>query len=509
MADQRSRPATPRKGDWRHKATTVSGSSAGTSGRGKKMFALLAVILALGGAVVGLMFVIGTFHPPVFLSLPISEYRDRRFPPNPFADLDAKSLHAHIHGEGSEVAHNSQENDLLRQKLKDLSARNDRALVIHISSLALCQDGKVFLLPADADVDRPDTWLPLGDVLQAVQASPSKRKLLILDIMKPLADPRMGVIRNEVAERVAQAVREMGELSFWIYCACAPGQVSLASEDLRQSVFGYYLTMGLRGRADNHGPSAKADSRVTVKELADYVSTKVDRWAVANRATRQTPLLLGSGEDFELSLSEKDLDPPLDDPPDAYPALLLDGWKLRDEWLKNGGLHQAPHVIRNLEGMLLWAERRWRAGFDFDRVRDNPITDLRRYQDQMAQTRTGDAPHSRSLALAVAVGKPDTFDQIVDELKDLANEAEQAANAKDPTMARQDLFKKVDPWVKKLEKTPLIIAEAAYVAALADPRFEKVSFLDKVVGRIPPRPPFAETVLLQRLAAIDPKKWPA
>jgi hypothetical protein len=81
--------------------------------------------------------------------------------------------------------------------------------------------------------------------------------------------------------------------------------------------------------------------------------------------------------------------------------------------------------------------------------------------------------------------------------------------AKEPALARQDLAKKVDPWAKKLEKTPLILAEAAFEVALADPRFEKVRFLDELVGRIQPRPQYAETVGLLRLAAYDAKKWPA
>jgi serine/threonine protein kinase len=448
------------------------------------------------------------FQSPGFLSLPVSDYTDHRYPANSFAQQDGLALHGQFHGDNGEVALNSQENDLLRQKLKDLSNRNERALVIHISSLAICQEGKVYLLPADANADRPDTWLPLNDVLQAAQGCPTKNKLLILDIMKPVADSRLGVVRNEVADRVAQAVHEMGELSFWIYCACSPGQVSLTSEELRQSVFGYYLNVGLRGQADNQGSTGKSDGRVTVKELADYVTAKVDRWAVHNRSTRQSPLLLGSGENFELSVAEKDLDLPLDDPPDSYPTLLHEGWKLRDDWLKNGGLHQGPHVISALEGMLLWSEHRWRGGFNFDRVLENPITDLRRYQDQMAQTRPGETPRSRSLALAVAATKQELNARVVDELKDLVDEAVQAANATDPAPPRKAVGAKLDAWAKNLEKAPLLIAEAAYAVALADPRIEKLRILDEVAKKNQPRPLFAETVLLQRLATTDPKHWP-
>jgi hypothetical protein len=508
MADERPRPVTPRKDDWRHKSAGGSTGRAGTSARGKKVFAMLAVILALGGVLVGLMYFLRMFRPPVLLSLSITEYSDRRYPPNPFAEQDSQVLLSEVHGAGSEVAINSQQKDLLREKLKDLSNRDERSLVLHISSLALSHDKQVFLLPADANGDRPDTWLRLSEVLEAMQACPTKRKLLILDVMKSPADPRLGMICNDVAERVEQAVREMSGCSFWVLCACSPGQVSLVSDDLRQSVFGYYLGLGLRGKADNHGPNPKADGRVCVKELADFVAEKVDRWAFANRGTRQTPLLLGAGEDFELSLAENDPDKPLDDLQDDYPSLLQEGWKARDGWLADGGLHDSPRVVRTLESVLLWAEHRWSGGFAFERVRENPITSLRQYQDQMRQSRPTQPPRSRSLAIAVSAARQEPDEPVVDELKDLAREADQIGSDKEKAAALQAVAAKQDAWVKKLDGQPLKLAEATYRAALHDPRYAKLHFLGELLNKVQPQPEFAETLIVQRLAAVDAKRWP-
>jgi hypothetical protein len=508
MADERSRSAASRRENWRHVSAGNVAARTRSSERGKKVFALLGVMLALAGAIVGFLFFYHHFQSPTFLSLPITEYNDHRFPANAFAQQDAEALLARFSGEGSGVAFNSQEGDLLRQKLEELRKRKDDCIVVHVNSLAVCRDGKVHLLPADANADRPETWLPLDTLLQAVRACPASRKLLILDLMKSSADPRLGILQNDVAKLVEQTVKSMPECPFWVLCACSGGQVSLVSEDLRRTVFGYFLEQGLRGKADHFGPTGKANGRIRVRELADYVTAQVDRWAIANRDTRQTPVLLGSGKDFELSLVEQSGDIPLDELDDAYPAPLAEGWKVRDGWLQDGGLRDARGVIRNWETSLLWAEQHWRGGLEFDRVRDNPRMKLFGYEQPMKAARPGEAPRSRSLALAVVAAKQEPDDKTIDDLKDLVRDSEEAAKATDPAAAKTALTVNVDIFRKKFEKTPLTLAEAAFRVALDDPRASKVRFLADVARVNQALPLYGETLLLRRLAALDLKRWP-
>jgi hypothetical protein len=470
---------------------------------------VLATMLALAGALIGFLLYIRPYRPPAFLSLPITEYRDRRYPPNDFAQQDGEALLQRFHAEGNRLAFNSQEGDLLQQEIRELSERKEKALVLHLSSLAICREGKVYLLPANADADRPETWLPLDTVLEALRSCPTPRKLLILDVMKPVADPRIGILHEEVADRVEQTIRGMQDCPFWVFCACSPGQVSLVSEDLHRSIFGYYLEQGLRGRADNAGPTGKTDGRITVRELASYVTGRVDRWANANRGMRQTPLLLGAGDDFELAIAEKTTEAPLEETPEDYPSMLKEGWTLRDGWSQDGGLRAAPGIFRNLDSTLLWAERRWRGGFGLNRVRENPATNWSRSQQQMDKARSGEKPRSRSLLLAVTAAKQAPDENTLFDLRHLAALAEKARKEKDPASAKQALDANVAPFLKKLEKQPLTVAEAAYLVALGDPQPDKVRFLAELVRTVQPKPQFAETAHLQQLAEIDPKKWPA
>src|SRR5207245_617452 len=119
--------------------------------------------------------------------------------------------------------------------------------------------------------------------------------------MRPLADPRLGIIRNPVAERAQAILKEReADLSFFVLCACAGGQVALVSQELGMSVFGYYLCTGLGGQADGWNPGGQQDGLVSVEELAAFVTHRVDRWAQQNRGCRQTPVLVGKAQNFDL-----------------------------------------------------------------------------------------------------------------------------------------------------------------------------------------------------------------
>jgi hypothetical protein len=75
--------------------------------------------------------------------------------------------------------------------------------------------------------------------------------------------------------------------NFTMISASAANQTALASDDLKQGIFSYFLVRGLAGQADTDG-----NQRVTQGELIDYLSQKVDKKAMSmNR--RQQPQLMG------------------------------------------------------------------------------------------------------------------------------------------------------------------------------------------------------------------------
>src|SRR5262249_34826942 len=145
-----------------------------------------------------------------------------------------------------------QELHSVRAELENLRGINDSSVVLFVSALAVGGDnGAVYLLPTNADLDRPQSWLSLGEVLQSVQACKAKHKLLVLDIMRPFVAPRSGLFAADVPARTQALITKAtdDDDKLLVLSACAPGQAALQSEELGRSVFGYYLEQGLRGAA--------------------------------------------------------------------------------------------------------------------------------------------------------------------------------------------------------------------------------------------------------------------
>jgi hypothetical protein len=332
------------------------------SGRRRQIFVVLACMLALVGVIAGWLLFLSPFRPPAFLTVAITEYNASRFPVNAFAAADSQALLERLPGSD---AHDHQTLALLTERLNTLRNAKDRAVVVHLCGFARTgEGGQLYLLPADAKPEDPETWLAMDKVLEPLRECPAAHKLLILDIHRSLDDPRLGTLAEDVGARFQELYRSQDQKGLLVLCACGPGQVSLLSEDLGHSVFGYYLDEGLRGYADGYNAEGKRDGRVSVRELAAFVAARVDRWALRNRGVRQTPVLLGQPGDFDLvSLKRgKPAHANPSPPSDKYPPQLRRGWQTRDRWLSDGTYLKAPHLIHQLEVLLLRQEQRARGG---------------------------------------------------------------------------------------------------------------------------------------------------
>ena len=137
--------------------------------------------------------------------------------------------------------------------------------------------------------------MALREILAKVSACPARNRLVVLDVMRPMADPIEGILADDVASRIGQALDLAAPASqeLFVLSACGAGQQSWASEELGRSIFGLAVEEGLRGLADSEG--GDGDGRVTVRELARYVTRRTQAWVWHNRQARQTPVLLEKG----------------------------------------------------------------------------------------------------------------------------------------------------------------------------------------------------------------------
>ncbi|MBV9124389.1 MAG: hypothetical protein JO112_13600, partial [Planctomycetes bacterium] len=327
-----------------------------------------------------------------------------------------------------------------------------------------------------------------------------------------LADSRLGVLANDVPDRLQPILEDAVKRDphLWVLCACSPGQVSLASEDLGQSVFGYYLVQGLNGWADLYNPDHQHNGKVSVRELAEFVAARVDRWAMHNRNVHQTPFLLGPDGDFDLVVLPKGqaLKPEtLPDSPGPYPDWLRAGWDLRDQWLADQTSVFAPRLFHRLEAVLFRAEQRWRGGIDPKRIQDDLNADIQDLTTRAQAARNKDLPAPHSLALAYTRGlKADPA--LREDLATLLARLDAM-----PPLKPEELDQGKKEFLTKFKGTPAELAGAAFDVAVEDVNLsqKKIALLLELVHTPKPAPPAsAEILFLERLAQLkaDPKQWP-
>jgi hypothetical protein len=392
---------------WRGTSGGKHGPGAASSSRGRKLFWLLAVLLALVGAIAALIFFQRPTGAAYFVTLPIREYSSESWPTNPLAVQDGVALLNHFAEDQRKNAFSSQTSTQILRELMNLPGDPFQPTLVHLCALGVAQNNKVYLIPGDSPPDNISRWIELGEILKALDNHPRRPILLLLDIARPPIDPKLGLLENDVAALVQKRLEELqqkNELPFYVLCSCSAGQVSLLAEEAGLSAFAFYLDRSLQGKADGYGSKGQENNQVTVQELAEYVSYHVDQWAKTHHHSRQTPILLGkpsAGNFVVLTVEDAEEAEAKADDRAALPPWLVKGWQLRDSWRSERLYLSAPRPYAELEMILLRAEQRWRGGIEPDRLEKELARDMNVLQEQMqfAQNMPAKLPHSLPTAL--------------------------------------------------------------------------------------------------------------
>ncbi len=525
MADPRP-PSKPKK-SWKDKTGSAVAASAAKTSRQRQIFRLLAVMTVIL-AVMG--FLVFRIRPaPVVYPLPIAiaSYSDPRIPINAFAAQDTQPWAAGTYFQQRESNLTAlQERDQIEKALKGLKDRGvNETIIVHLSGHVMADEqAELSFLPGNANPDLPASGIRLRAILEDLKACPARRKFVILDTMRPLANPRLGVLANDAAARIEQVLQEVPDDDRAVLCACAPGQVALVSEDLGQSVFGYYLHAGLVGQADGV-TDGRPDGRVTVKELAQYVQEQVDRWAKTNRDTRQTPKLYPPDREFELVSTSKQPEDEEDDQEvvaRTMPKWLLDQWAKRDLWWRErhpwgqGVYRYTARELRQLETALLRAESEWRGGREEEAVQKELEAFAHGLEAQVKEARKAiPVTPARSLALAAALGdQPDSaLEKTISKLLEQAEAEGRGKKLEDQESERKKLLTQFQTQFKG---KPFQLAYAVFeVAAKQGTSPERIQFLDSLLRQLQPDENYVETIFLANLADLantlktSNQPWPA
>jgi hypothetical protein len=503
------------KDAWR--AATPASSAPGLPGRRKpagnpRRWLLAAlVVLGLGGVLAGLFFFMRPDPDPVLLALPVSEYADPGWPPNPWAVQEARAYGERF-GDDSTKAFPDQEKARLLRALAQLAedsrgAKKGQPIVAILTILGVARDGVPYLLPADAKPDDPSMWLKLDDILQPLRKTDVPR-LLILDV-RPVASLSTSDVNDELGTALAK-LESANDLPFLVLNAATPSVGPASVKPLKRTAFGLALNQGLGGHADGWNPEHTKDNRVSVKELAAYVREVTYTSAKAFGHPPQLPKLYGTGKDFHLR--HVPTGGPVAMPTLAEPEAVPDWWteseKFHDAWAKSQGARRLPNIV--IEGNLAreQALAAWMAGYDPSAIaaRFAPKEQARRAAMAAAPPVTP-PPHTlakmrTSTEFTAKVAAAQTLlAPVFDKIRDGTGKPEDLMAVQGPA------------WAKAAEHPGEAVCEAAlkFAVALEDVKFHQVKTIAATVAGFRPKAKPFEWSVFELVAGFDPelvKQWP-
>ena len=286
---------------WRAAATS---QAAATTRRFKRMV-MTTVLVSLVVTFGVLMFIL-LWQPRVHMvCLPIQEYDAFSAPPMSFSAEDVAAfspLRPGLYESGTHQVPvqlpNLQTSDgiqTLSDELTGIVTRSRDVLIVYLSGHGIAQDGKAYVLCSDFRVAGQSAGAgryELAALLEQLRDTPAKLKVVLFDAGPLMVDSRMGMLVNEFPRLLRQQVEALGDRSLWVLCSHREMQRSHVSQSLRRSVFGYFVSTGLAGAADEN-----EDGEVDLRELSDFVVASVADWVNTYTAEveTQTPTLLWAG----------------------------------------------------------------------------------------------------------------------------------------------------------------------------------------------------------------------
>jgi hypothetical protein len=194
----------------------------------------------------------------------------------------------------------TRENILQKVKLVSGLPRKDDTLLLFFSGHGTCIDGKVYLVPIDANVAdiKPKNLVSVAELREMCRSSVASRKILILDSCH--SGGEKGTEISAMSQSFVTALRSDAE-GLVTLASCRESETSIEAPWYGHGLFTYWLNEGLIGRADEEEAGNK-DGRVEVSELYQFVYERVRTEAAKREGHSQNPFLYASlSGKFELA----------------------------------------------------------------------------------------------------------------------------------------------------------------------------------------------------------------
>ncbi|HQR05937.1 MAG TPA: hypothetical protein PLN21_03890 [Gemmatales bacterium] len=250
------------------------------------ILAIGAVVLA--GILIGSLFMWGSAKQTHLDCYPYGRYDNELRAPAPWFFHDANQLYQTFGVLETRNPLTKLQHDFL---ISDLKSRKEETIIIYIAGRGIARNNKVYVLPSDA-TDVESSWISLASIIEAITESPSKHKLLLLDIAGTAPNLYTGPLQDSIANKIDDYLAKTSPPPFPMLTSCSRDETSNVMAVTGSSVFGHYLNQGLQGLANGFVDGHK-DQEITVKELVKFVNTRVNRWTCLNLGRTQTPKCYG------------------------------------------------------------------------------------------------------------------------------------------------------------------------------------------------------------------------
>lgn len=179
----------------------------------------------------------------------------------------------------------------LHRVLTHREMKADDTVLVYVASHGVVLDGEGYLVPRDGirgefgSATLKPTSFPFNLLRSLLNRCKARNKVLILDCC------HAGSFDEDERFRIS----ESGGDNFYALLSCGQGQTSMGWDEVKQGLFTYFVTEGLKGRADQN-----SDGLVDAAELHRYVSNEVPRQAAKVENHRQNPYQVSGGQNFPL-----------------------------------------------------------------------------------------------------------------------------------------------------------------------------------------------------------------
>ncbi|MGH7129101.1 MAG: hypothetical protein ACREIV_11075, partial [Planctomycetaceae bacterium] len=180
----------------------------------------------------------------------------------------------------------------LSEQIESLGEDASDVLILYLSGHGVSLDGSAYLTwSLDPSAGRTGR-ISIDELLTRLTSRAAAVKLVVIDAGRIDSDPRTGMLINEFPRLLEEEVYATGDPALWVFVSNSPLETSFVSRALEQSVFAYFVSLGLRGAAD-----LDRDGSINLDELNRYVTSNVSAWVRQMTAgnTSQTPRLLWGG----------------------------------------------------------------------------------------------------------------------------------------------------------------------------------------------------------------------